>query len=137
MISSELQNKINLLPTECVGTGQCVALVQNVCDVGLTVNWLAGPFVQTVDDVPPGTIIATFDQNGRYGNHTDGSSHAAIYICKTSEQGITVYDQWIGHSAQLRDIYYSEELACNSAKEFRIVTTSTHPNGIVAEVFKS
>jgi hypothetical protein len=40
-----------------------------------------------------GTAIATFVENGRYGNHTDGSSHAAIYIGQTAD-GIEVIDQW-------------------------------------------
>jgi len=26
----------------------------------------------------PGTAIATIDDDGRYGNHTDGRSHAAF-----------------------------------------------------------
>jgi hypothetical protein len=47
----------------------------------------------------PGTIVATFDSNGRYGNHTNGTSHAAIYVGQTPT-GIIVIDQWKGHGAQ-------------------------------------
>ena len=55
-----------------------------------------------------------FDSNGRYGNHTDGSSHAAIFlgIAETGQHArftgkpnIRVYDQWAGHPASERIIY--------------------------------
>ena len=42
----------------------------------------------------PGTAIATFDPDGRYGNHTDGRSHAAIYLGQDAT-GIRVIDQWV------------------------------------------
>jgi hypothetical protein len=42
----------------------------------------------------PGTIIATFDPNGHYGNHTDGRSHAAIYLGQNAS-GIQIIDQFI------------------------------------------
>ncbi|WBO60758.1 BPSL0067 family protein [Acidocella sp. MX-AZ03] len=48
-------------------------------------------------NLPIGTIIATFDVNGRYGNHLDGSSHGAIYLGQNAH-GILVLDQWKGHS---------------------------------------
>ena len=41
----------------------------------------------------PGTAIAVFDSNGRHGNHTDETSHAAIYLRQDAE-GIYVIDQW-------------------------------------------
>ncbi|EOI3442298.1 BPSL0067 family protein [Cronobacter turicensis] len=40
--------------------------------------------------------MATFEQRGRYGNHTDGRSHAAIYPGQNA-YGIVVLDQWMGH----------------------------------------
>ncbi|MEN0580166.1 BPSL0067 family protein [Phytobacter palmae] len=49
----------------------------------------------------PGTAIATFDAYGRYGNHTDGRSHAAIYPGQDAN-GIQVLDQWMGHSTDKR-----------------------------------
>lgn len=39
----------------------------------------------------PGTAIATFDPSGKYGNHTDGRSHAAIYLGQDAT-GIQVLD---------------------------------------------
>lgn len=45
------------------------------------------------ESIRPGTAIATFDSDGRYGNHVDGRSHAAIYMGQTAE-GILVLDQW-------------------------------------------
>ena len=43
-----------------------------------------------------GTIIATFDADGRYGNHTDGRSHALVLIAEEAA-GLGVWDQWVGH----------------------------------------
>ena len=47
--------------------------------------------------IAPGTAIATFDADGRYGNHTDGRSHAAIYLGQDAS-GIQVLDQWVGRN---------------------------------------
>ena len=44
--------------------------------------------------LPAGTVIALFDPEGHYGNHTDGTSHAAIYMGQDST-GLRVIDQWI------------------------------------------
>jgi hypothetical protein len=46
-----------------------------------------------------GSVVATFDPNGRYGNHIDGRSHAAIYLGRNAA-GIQVLDQWNGHAVQ-------------------------------------
>ncbi len=78
-----------------VGTGQCVALVQAATGAPLTGAWSPGPMVKGAIDLAPGTAIATFDVNGRYGNHTDHTSHAAIYL-RQDDEGITVIDQWVG-----------------------------------------
>ena len=63
----------------------------------------------------PGTIIATFDAKGRYGNHTDGTSHAAIYLGQNAD-GLQVIDQWVDvhngkrrpHVAQPRTIRWKQ-----------------------------
>ncbi len=47
----------------------------------------------------PGTVIATFDPGGHYGNHLDGRSHAAVYVGQNAA-GILVLDQWHGHKKQ-------------------------------------
>ncbi len=39
------------------------------------------------------TAIATFDANGRYGNHTNGTSDAAIYLSQDM-RGVEIIDQW-------------------------------------------
>lgn len=49
--------------------------------------------------IRPGTVIATFDADGRYENHTNGTSHAAIYLGQTAD-GIQVLDQWHGPTVQ-------------------------------------
>lgn len=47
----------------------------------------------------PGTVIATFDSDGLYGNHLDGRSHAAIYLGQ-GLIGIRVLDPLSGHTRQ-------------------------------------
>lgn len=83
-----------------VGNGQCVALVHAVAVTPPTSLWSQGDSVINNKDIVPGTVIATFDANGRYGNHTDGTSHAAIYLGQTKD-GILVLDQWKGSTHKL------------------------------------
>lgn len=77
-----------------VGNGQCVAYTQKAANMPHTVAWKRGALVKGNTGIAPGTAIATFDANGRYGNHTDGSSHAAIYLGQDAS-GIQVLDQWM------------------------------------------
>jgi hypothetical protein len=60
-----------------VGNAECVTLVKRATGAPQTSSWQAGESVE-VHPWPAGTAVATFDADGRYGNHTDGSSHAAI-----------------------------------------------------------
>lgn len=82
-----------------VGNGQCVALIHAVANIPATLSWHQGDQVKGNPHIQPGTIIATFDSNGRYGNHTNGTSHAAIFL-RHAPNGIVVLDQWKGHGAQ-------------------------------------
>ena len=77
-----------------VGSGQCVALVQQATGAPLAAQWRRGALVKGNMALRPGIAIATFDPDGRYGNHTDGRSHAAIYLGQDAH-GIRVIDQWI------------------------------------------
>ena len=79
-----------------VGTGQCVALVEAAAHAPLDRAWRRGERVKGNSALPRGTAIATFDPDGRYGNHTDGRSHAALYLDQDGD-GIRVIDQWIEH----------------------------------------
>ena len=84
-----------------VGNGHCVALVRHEDGAFAphTSRWREGMKVVGAL-LEPGTAIATFQQ-GRYGNHTDGRSHAAIF-CGHESNGIRVVDQWQGHPAAPR-----------------------------------
>ncbi|WP_039055374.1 BPSL0067 family protein [Enterobacter sp. Bisph1] len=84
-----------------VGSGQCVAFTQKAANMPLTVAWRRGTLVKGNTSILPGTAIATFDSDGRYGNHTDGRSHVAIYLGQDAN-GIQVLDQWMGHSIDKR-----------------------------------
>jgi hypothetical protein len=87
-----------------VHNGQCVRYVQECAGVPHTSHWQQGEKVRG-STIEEGTAIATFDENGTYGNHTDGRSHAAIFIEETDE-GLLVWDQWTGHPVQQRTIRF-------------------------------
>ncbi|WP_081822236.1 BPSL0067 family protein [Acidocella facilis] len=99
---------------QSVGDGQCVALVEKAANTPHDKAWSRGILVKGAI-VAPGTIIATFDAKGRYGNHTDGTSHAAIYLGQNAD-GIQVIDQWVDvhngkrrpHVAQPRTIRWKQ-----------------------------
>lgn len=77
-----------------VGDGQCVAFVRTASHAPQTTIWQRGELVKTANNIAVGTVIATFDDNGRYGSRKDGTSHTAIFLRKSSI-GIVVLDQWI------------------------------------------
>lgn len=81
---------------QLIGNGQCVAYTKKAATMPPTVAWRRGDAVKGNADIAPGTAIATFDSSGRYGNHTDGRSHAAIYLGQDAN-GIRVLDQWVSH----------------------------------------
>jgi hypothetical protein len=83
-----------------VGTGECVAFVQEAAHAPETANWKRAGLVRGDLSIPQGAAIATFEQNGRYGNQP-GRSHAAIYISQ-NDQGLNVWDQWKGHNVDKR-----------------------------------
>lgn len=90
-----------------VGTGHCVALVREVTGAPITTQWRRGAKVRDNPDLVPGTAIATFDPNGRYGNHVDKRSHAAILLAVNSD-GLLVVDQWLGQPTHQRTIKFRD-----------------------------
>jgi hypothetical protein len=78
--------------TSLVGSGQCVALVQAAANLPHTSLWKRGPEAKENAAIPVGTVIATFDDKGKYPSHSTGN-HAAIFISE-SDEGIVVRDQW-------------------------------------------
>ena len=87
-----------------IGTGHCVAFVRDATGLPQTTAWRRGDPVQG-SDLAPGTAIATFDPNGRYGNHIDQRSHAAILLAVHDDGSLTVADQWVGKPVSQRTIY--------------------------------
>lgn len=88
-----------------VGTGQCVAFVQQTSNAPHTIQWNRGRKVKGDTTVPKGTAIATFDSAGKYTNSLDGSSHAAIYISQDA-LGLQVWDQWTGQPVHQRTLHF-------------------------------
>ena len=79
-----------------VGSGQCVPLVEAATGAPRDNTWSRGELVKGATDIKPGTAIATFDDDGTYGNHSNGTSHAAIYMSQTPN-GLEVIDQWVSN----------------------------------------
>jgi hypothetical protein len=111
-----------------IGDGQCVEVVKLICGCPQTALWKRGALVKGIP-ILPGTAIATFDPpsaefpNGRYGNHTDGRSHAAIYLGQDAD-GIRVADQWLGQPFHERVIRFRSDPAAkpvNSAQFFYVI----------------
>jgi hypothetical protein len=88
-----------------VHNGQCVRYVQEACGAPHTSEWRQGVKVRGAGDIAPGTAIACFGSDGRYGNHTDGRSHAAIFV-EELDEGLLVWDQWSGHPVASRTIRF-------------------------------
>ena len=104
-----------------LGDGHCVALVRECCGLPHTSHWRRGdPARGTI--CMPGTAIATFDDDGIYGNYTDGRSHAAILLAETA-QGLVVCDQWKGQSVHERVIRFRDGAgdAVNDGSRFYLI----------------
>jgi hypothetical protein len=109
---------------QVIGDGHCVALVRHASGIGHTSTWRRGPKPGAADRTL-GRVIATFDPDGRYGNHVDGRSHAALLIGLAAHGGLLVVDQWRGHPAQQRTIRAKGGmgLAVDDADRYYVVVT--------------
>ena len=90
---------------QAVGTGQCVAFVEQASGAPHTAAWQKGALVRGNAAIQAGTAIATFGPNGTYTNSTDGTSHAAIYMGQNAA-GLQVWDQWTGQPVHQRTIRF-------------------------------
>jgi hypothetical protein len=107
---------------QVVGDGHCVAYVRAAASVPHTSSWIEGEPVWPAEGLPAGTAIATFNAAGRYANATDGSSHAAIFLA-AGEDGMSVYDQWVGRPVARRMIYARGGVppACDDADAYSVI----------------
>lgn len=108
-----------------IGNGQCVAFVRDVAGVPHTSTWRKGAHVRSGGVLPIGTVIATFDANGRYGNHEDGRSHVAVLV-ERRDDGLLVYDQWRGQPVHQRLIRYrgaGEAQPVNDGNAYHVLIT--------------
>jgi hypothetical protein len=113
---------------QSIDKGHCVALVEKAAHAPHDLDWRRGPKVSDIPDLPWGTAIATFDPNGRYGNHSDGTSHAALYLYQ-DDAGIVVIDQWINkdktrHKASQRTIPWHDKShdSVDNAYNYHVIT---------------
>lgn len=101
-----------------IGDGHCVSLIKHCTGAPSTEDWRPGTAVMS-SELPAGTVIATF-KNARYTNRS--GHHAAIYI-RHDENGIWVWDQWVGkpvHRRLIRNRIDSAS-AANTAQAYRVV----------------
>ena len=103
-----------------VGSGQCVAYVQQACKAPLTKKWKRGALVRGNKDIKPGTAIATFSKDGVYENKTTGESHAAIYLAQ-NDKGILVLDQWLKQPVHNRIIREGGVKDVNNALKYYVI----------------
>lgn len=103
---------------QVIGDGQCVSLIKRCSGAPHTSTWRPGSPVLN-SELPPGTVIATF-KNSRYPNQT--GHHAAVYI-KQDQQGIWVWDQWLGKPVHKRLIRIRDDGANpgNTAQAYKVV----------------
>ena len=90
---------------QVVGSGQCVAFVEQASAAPLTHQWVRGDKARGNPSIVKGTAIATFGPAGTYTNSTDGTSHGAIYVGQDA-CGLQVWDQWTGQPAHQRTIRF-------------------------------
>lgn len=104
---------------QIIGDGHCVSLIKRCTGAPSTMHWRAGSPVLG-NTLEPGSIIATFE-GGRYPNRR--GHHAAIYI-EQDENGIWVWDQWVGKAVHKRLIRWRDDSApaSNTAQAYRVVT---------------
>lgn len=90
---SELQGK----PKK--DNGECVRLVQALTKVGHTSTWRAGMRVLDATFIEAGTVVATFNRQGRWPGKSTGN-HAAFFVrfgpraVNGKPMYIVVMDQW-------------------------------------------
>jgi hypothetical protein len=104
-----------------VGNGQCVRFLQIAGGLPHTSHWRRGALVRD-SGAEPGTAIATFDADGRYGNHVDGRSHAAVLVA-IEEGGLRVWDQWVTKPVHNRLLHYRAGYgrAANDGNRFYVI----------------
>lgn len=75
------------------GNHECAVFVQKATGAPGTSTWKKGDRVMDKKngEIPKGTAISTFDEDGKYPSAI--ARHAAVYICHDAKK-ITVYDQW-------------------------------------------
>jgi len=119
--SAFLCTNANYYANTVVGTGHCVSLIRKCSGAPHTSHWKPGHYVLGLPSgsIRSGSIIATF-LNGKYPNKTGW--HAAIYISH-NQDGIWVWDQWLGQPVHRRFIRYRTDKAApaNSAQDYRVV----------------
>ena len=107
---------------QVIGSGEQPDFCETAAGAPHTALWRRGAQVKGTMNIKPGTVIATFDQDGTFGNRTDGRSNCALYLSQ-NETGIIALQQWIGHPAAERLIKFGQDHAspANNGDDYFLV----------------
>jgi hypothetical protein len=108
-----LTDYANYTGGKVIGSGSCVALPQTLVPaLGHTSTWRRGDAVVGNKTILPGTVVATFETDGKYHSRAH-DNHAAIFIAEVTAgvngettTGIKVLDQWTGKPPSTRVMTY-------------------------------
>jgi hypothetical protein len=103
---------------------QCVSFTKFFTGLPCSGCWRAGPKV-VGNDVPAGTAIATFDDQGLYPNGPHGNN-SGIYVAPSGPpyppNSIIILDQWPGHNASGRTIKPTGATPSDQSGAYNIIT---------------
>jgi hypothetical protein len=118
-VAQNPESKLNAV----VGNGHCVAYVRAVTNLPSSSTWKAGGKVRGDSSIVSGTAIATFEKDGSYADNPTGQ-HAAIFV-EATDEGLRVYDQWVGQPVSLRLIRFrnGQGSRSNDGDAFSVIET--------------
>jgi RHS repeat-associated protein len=103
---------------------QCVAFTKFFTGLPCSGCWRAGPKV-VGNNIPPGTAIATFDDQGLYPNKGHGNN-SGIYVGLSSPpyppNSIMMLDLWPGHNASARTVKPTGATASDQSGAYSVIT---------------
>jgi RHS repeat-associated protein len=102
----------------------CVSLTKYFTGAPKADFWRAGPSV-IGNDIPPGTAIATFNDEGKYPNQAHGNN-SGIYLYTNPDGSIVMIDQWPGQEAHARTVFPDRASPSDNSNAYSVITTPNH-----------
>lgn len=103
--------------TQVGESGQCVALVKELSGAPQTSLWLRGArVVDSLDSLPVGTAIATFNSSRRYD-----SGHTAIYLGRSGSTIFVADQNWGAQCVRKHEIRYTRTGTVSDAGRYYVI----------------